>query len=205
MPAARMAAAISMAAEQAMEQWRARTQLGQKIDHAWCSQELASIALLAGRPERAEPALRAGADVLEKAGGRSGLSGVAYFLAQVLYRLGRFDEAEEWAERAEQTTLAEDVVGQAWWRSVRALVLASRGEAEESLRLSAEAIDLLHRTDGVVFIGDALAARAEVLQMLGNRDEARPVLEEALAVYERKGIVPSIQRTRALLAESPTS
>jgi hypothetical protein len=29
------------------------------------------------------------------------------------------------------------------------------------------------------------------------------VLEEALAVYERKGIVPSIERTRTLLAEIP--
>jgi hypothetical protein len=29
------------------------------------------------------------------------------------------------------------------------------------------------------------------------------VLEEALAVYERKGIVPSIERTRARLAETP--
>jgi len=29
----------------------------------------------------------------------------------------------------------------------------------------------------------------------------RPVLEEAFAVHERKGIVPSIERTRTLLAE----
>ena len=137
-------------------------------------------------------------------GGALGTVGGGVLLAQVLYRLGRFEEAEEWAARAEQTTLPEDVVGQAWWRSVRALLLASRGEAEESLRLSAEAIDLLHGTDGLVFTGDALAARAEVLQLLGRPDEARPVLEEALAVYERKGIVPSIERTRALLAEIPT-
>jgi hypothetical protein len=42
-----------------------------------------------------------------------------------------------------------------------------------------------------------------VLHLLGRPHDARPVLEEALAVYERKGIIPSIARTRALLAEIP--
>ncbi len=45
--------------------------------------------------------------------------------------------------------------------------------------------------------------RAEVLGLLGRADEARPVLEEALAAYERKGIVPLIKRTRGLLAAIP--
>jgi len=40
-----------------------------------------------------------------------------------------------------------------------------------------------------------------VLLLLGRPDVARPVLEEALAVYERKGVVPSIESTRRLLAE----
>jgi hypothetical protein len=38
------------------------------------------------------------------------------------------------------------------------------------------------------------------LEVLG-RDEARSAYEEALAVYERKGIVPSIERTQTALAE----
>jgi hypothetical protein len=80
-------------------------------------------------------------------------------------------------------------------------VLARRGAAEEALQLSAEAVDWARRSDGLPFLGDALAARAEVLQLLGRGDDARPVLEEALAVYERKGVVPSIERTRAALAE----
>ena len=189
-------------AEVAIERSRHRfLELGQKLDHAWASQDLAAIALLSGRPERAEPALRAAAEVLEKAGEAGGHSAVASFLAEVLYRIGRFDEAEEWTKRAERATLPEDVLGQAWWRAVRGMILARRGQADDALRVSAEATDLLRRTDDLPFIGDALAARAEVLQLLGRSDEARPVLEEALAVYERKGIVPSAERMRKALAK----
>jgi hypothetical protein len=58
------------------------------------------------------------------------------------------------------------------------------------------------KSDGLAFLGDMLAAaRGEVLRLLGRHDEARLVLEEALTIYERKGIVPSTERMRALLAQ----
>ncbi|MEX2048050.1 MAG: AAA family ATPase [Gemmatimonadota bacterium] len=190
-------------AEQAMERSRrVRMELGQEVDHAGLSLDLTWIALLAGRPERAEPELRAAAEVLEAAGDLGYLSGVAILLAEVLYRLGRDQQAEEWTRRSEQAAPPEDVGAQASWRSTRAKVLARRGE-REALRLSAEAVEWAGRTDSLQMIGDCLSDRAEVLRLLGRAEEARAVLEEALAVYERKGIVPSIERTRALLAEIP--
>ena len=82
-------------------------------------------------------------------------------------------------------------------------MLARRGQAEDALRLSAEAVEWARRSDGLPPLGDCLVDRAEVLRLLGRGGEARPVLKEALGVYERKGIVPSIERTRALLAEIP--
>jgi hypothetical protein len=42
-----------------------------------------------------------------------------------------------------------------------------------------------------------------VLRLLGRTDDARTALEKRRAVYERKGIVPEIERTRALLAGVP--
>jgi len=191
-------------AEQAMDRSRrVRMELGQEIDHAGLSLDLTWIALLAGRPERAEPELRAAAEVLERGGEQGFLASVAALLAEVLYRLGRDEEAEEWTRRSERATSPEDVEAQAYWRGIRAKVLARRGEAEEALRLSAEAVEWVHRSDSLPVIGDCLSDRAEVLRLLGRRDEARPFLEEALAVYERKGIVPSIERVRVLLAEIP--
>jgi tetratricopeptide (TPR) repeat protein len=162
------------------------------------------IALLAGRPERAESALRAAAEVLERAGEEGYLASVAAFLAEVLYRLDRDKEAEEWTRRSERATTPEDVEAQAQWRTTRAKLLARRGEAEEALRLTAEAVEWIRRSDHLQAIGDCLSDRADVLRLLCRPDEARPILEEALAVYERKGIVPSIKRTRTLLAEIPT-
>ena len=159
------------------------------------------IALLADEPQRAERDLREGAEVLE-AGGESGtLSTLAGVLAEVLYRLGRHEEAEEWTRRTERAASPEDVLSQLLWRSVRAKVLAREGKAKEALRLSAEAVEWARRSDGLPPLGDCLSDRAEVLRLLGHSDEAKQVLKEALAVYERKGIVPSIERTQALLAE----
>ena len=189
-------------AERAMGQsLRVRKDLGQELDHAGLSLDYAWIQLLAGRPERAEPELRAAAEVLERAGDEGFLASVAALLADVLYRLGRDEEAEEWARRGEATAMPEDIEAQALWRTVRAKVLARRGEADQALRLSAEAVEWIHRSDQMHGTGDCLSDRAEILLLLGRADEARAALEEALAVYERKGIVPSIDRTRALLSE----
>ncbi len=191
-------------AEQAIERDR-RTliELGQRAMHAGTAMNLGWIALLAGRPERAEQELREGAELLEAAGERGWLSCVAGVLAEVLYQLGRYEEAEEWSRRTEQASLPDDPMAQAMWRSSRAKVLARRGEAEEAIKLSLEAVEQARRTDNLYLLGDSLSDRAEVLLLLGRLDEMRPVLEEALAVYERKGIIPSIERTRALFAEIP--
>jgi class 3 adenylate cyclase/tetratricopeptide (TPR) repeat protein len=179
---------------------RAQVELGHRFQHAADSMDVGWVALLAGEPERAEQDLRAGAEFLEAAGERGYLSTVAGVLADVLYALGRYDEADEWTRRSEAVTVPDDVVSQAMWRATRAKVLARRGDAGAAEALSAEAVVWSKKSNMPFLIGDALSARGEVLIMLGRPGEARPVLEEAVSVYERKGIVPSIERTRALLA-----
>jgi class 3 adenylate cyclase/tetratricopeptide (TPR) repeat protein len=192
-------------AERAMGQsLRVREELGQEIDHAGLSLDYTWIQLLAGRTERAEPELRAAAEVLERAGEKGFLASVAGLLAEVLYRLGRDEESEEWTRRSEARASQEDIEAQALWRTVRAKILARRGEAGEALRLSAEAVEWILRSDQLHDTGNCLSDRAEVLRLLGRVDEARATLEEALAVYVRKGIVPSIAGTRALLSELST-
>jgi tetratricopeptide (TPR) repeat protein len=180
---------------------RAQLELGHRLQHAADSMDVAEVALLAGHPEQAEQDLRDGAAFLEAAGERGWLSTVAEVLAEVLYELGRYDEALEWTRRSEDTSPPDDVVSHARWRSVRAKVLARQGEAEEADRLSAESVEWAFRSDFPKLRGDCLFDRADVLRLLGRDDEARPVFEGALTVYERKGIVPSIQRTRQALAE----
>ena len=184
-------------AEQAMDRSkRVRMELGQKLDHASLSLDLGWIALLAGRPEWAEPELRAAADTLQSAGDKDFFAAVAATLAEVLYRLGRDAEAEDWSRRSEHAAPHDP-----YWGSTRAKVLARRGETDEALRLSAEAVARARRSDSPQLIGDSLRDRAEVFQLLGRPDEERPSLEEALALYERKGILPSIEEARQRLEE----
>jgi len=190
-------------AEQAIERVRERLELGQPMSYATASISLGWIALLAGRPEEAERGLRAAAELLGAACDLPALSVVAAVLAEVLYRLERDAEAEEWARRSEKVALPEDVLSQALWRSTRAKLVARRGETDQAMWLSARAVEQARRSDGLHLLGDCLSDRAEVLRLLGRADEARPFLEEALAAYERKGIVPLIERTRALLEAIP--
>ncbi|MBV9311350.1 MAG: AAA family ATPase [Solirubrobacterales bacterium] len=191
-------------AEAAIESHRrSLLELGQRMQYARYAMHVGWIALVADRPERAEHELRVGAELLETAGEHSWLSTVAAVLAEVLYRLGRNDEAEEWTEKSERAASPEDALSQALWRSTRAKVIARRNAAELAARLSAEAVEQARRCDNLHLLGDCLSDRAEVLRLLKRADEARPFLQEALVAYRRKGIVPLIERTRVSLAENP--
>ena len=132
----------------------------------------------------------------------SGLAaGVAGVLAEVLYRLGIFEEAAAWSRRTERASLPEDFMAQAMWRSTRAKVLARRGEAEQAIRLSSEAVEQAP-ADRRSSHPRRLSVRSRrSVRLLDRADEARPMLEEALAVYVDKGIrLPRSSVRGALLA-----
>jgi tetratricopeptide (TPR) repeat protein len=90
---------------------------------------------------------------------------------------------------------------QVGWRSERARALARRGELHEAERLAREAVALSEPTDSLDFEGEAAFALAEVLRFAGRIDEAAEAAGQALAAWERKGIVGYVERARALLAE----
>jgi hypothetical protein len=80
-------------------------------------------------------------------------------------------------------------------------VLASRRLLKEAEALAGEAVALAARTDFLNFNGDALVDLAGVLRIAGRSGDAIPVVEEAIALYERKGNVVSAAKARALLEE----
>jgi hypothetical protein len=85
------------------------------------------------------------------------------------------------------------------WRQVRGKVLARRGELEEGERLAREAVALAEETDMLNAHADALIDLSEVLTFAG--EDAQAELEQALALYERKGNLVMADRTRSKLAE----
>ncbi len=131
----------------------------------------------------------------------SALATRAAQLAEALFRLDRHDEAEEWTRVSESNTRADDIGAQFSWRGVRAKLEARRGSLEAGEALAREGVALAERTDAVNQHAMALLDLADVLRVAQRPGEAVPVVESALALFERKGNVPDAARARDLLAE----
>ena len=116
------------------------------------SQLYSQVEVLAGNPVGAERDLRRDYDALTEIGETYLRSTVAGYLAQAVYAQGRYVEALELSRVAEELAADDDVTSQAFWRSVRAKVLARQKRVEEAVPLAEQAVELLRRTDGLVTI-----------------------------------------------------
>jgi tetratricopeptide (TPR) repeat protein len=152
--------------------------------------------VLAGAPAAAERELRRDYEALDEMGEKGLLSTIVGELARAVYARGGYDEAEQLSRTAEELAADEDVVSHALGRSVRARVLARRGEHERARRLAEEAVELVRPTGELGLHADTLLALAEVLELSGDVAAARRRLGEGLALFERKGDVVSAAHTR---------
>jgi len=184
---------------------RSLDELGLVVWAANAAQEAFLIESIAGTPEAAIPALRFGYDALERMGERGLLSTVAGFLAHALYAQGDFEEAERFSRASEEATAADDVFSQMLWRSSRAKVLARQGDLGRAERLVRDVVELGESTDLLNMRADTLVDLAHVLSLAGRRSDAAAALEEAARLYERKGNVPALERTRTAASELGTA
>jgi tetratricopeptide (TPR) repeat protein len=159
------------------------------------------IEILGADPAAAEAELREGFRLLDEMGEKALLSTVAFKLGEALYLQGRYEEAEEFARVSEDLTPPDDIASEVGWRALRAKILARRAELEQAERLSTEAVRLIEQTDALPHHADVLVSRAEVLRLAGRSEEATAALQEAIRLYETKGILPALERTRALLSQ----
>ena len=161
------------------------------------------IELLAGEPAAAERAIRPACERLERIGELGYLASATPLLLDALYRQGRDDEALQLTERwhPDRLTVPEDVDAQVGWRSVRAKLLARRGELADAEKLAREAVAQVASTDDIQLRAEALTALAEVLRVAQRHDEAEIALGEALALYEQKGNVVAAATVRAMSTE----
>jgi class 3 adenylate cyclase/tetratricopeptide (TPR) repeat protein len=159
------------------------------------------VAMLEGDAAGAEVAAREMCETAEETADLGDYMWYSCNLARALVELGRDDEAVECVERGRDTSPNDEPLPQMLWRQVRGKVLARRGELEEGERLAREAVALAAETDMLNAHADALIDLAEVLTLAGQ--DARAELEQALALYERKGNLVMAERTRSSLAELP--
>ena len=165
------------------------------------SQTDVQLELAAGNTAAAVEVATKGCRLLEEAGERAWLSTGVGHLAQALYADDRLEEAYACAARATELGAEEDAITQMLARQVKAKVLARRGEHAEAERLALEAVAIGGETDMVNAQGDTHLDLAEVLELAGRRDEAVAALEQALALYERKGNVTASGLARTRLDE----
>ncbi|MBD0347803.1 MAG: AAA family ATPase [Thermoleophilia bacterium] len=139
--------------------------------------------------------------VLEGVGERSYRSTAAAVLAQVLNVQGRHSDAEAQTRLSEELASIDDMPSQIAWRTERARAAAHQGKLAEAERLVREACSLAQPTDALDTKGECALARAEIMRLGGRIDEAVGAATQALDMFERKGVVSSVEQARALLAE----
>jgi class 3 adenylate cyclase/tetratricopeptide (TPR) repeat protein len=182
---------------------RARALLEEVALTVWSAGPLAQFAglveLWAGDPVAAEQVLRWGYDQLSGIGEMAWLPTVAGILAECLYEQERYDEADELTRSTEEAAGTEDIYSQVLWRTVRAKVLAQRGQVEEAERLAGESVALAGGTDFLQLHARALMNQAEVLLLSGRSPVAQPAIREAIRLFEAKGHAVGAERARRLL------
>jgi tetratricopeptide (TPR) repeat protein len=171
-------------------------ELGPSVSAMTTSIASAHVEVLAGDLAAAEAELRRDEADLAGLDERFYRSSIAGTLARVLLLAGKLDEAERFARVAEEIADPDDTDPQVLWRSVRSRLLALRGEPDEAIRLSDEAMDLVAQTEDIILKAEALVDRSSVLAAAGRTDAAGPALETAIGLYERKGDVISAGRVR---------
>lgn len=155
------------------------------------------VELLAGDAAAAETVLQTGAHKLREMGEAGWLSTALAWLAEAVYLQGRADQAYQHSEESEHLAGGGDVLSRVLWRSVRARVLADRGQTAEAERLSREAVTLADDTDSLALQADARLGLTHVLRLLGRSGPAERTLAEAIDLYQRKGAVAAIARAKA--------
>jgi class 3 adenylate cyclase/predicted ATPase len=174
--------------------------LGPSITGSASALESSRVEILAGDAAAAEALLRRDYVRLEAVGERYFRSSIAAFLAQALWAQAKFDDAEAFTTIAEELTEADDVWSQVAWQTVRAKLLARGGQADEGVALARAAVELAAKTSNIEQHADALVDLDEVYGLADRPADQGPPLEEALALYERKGDVVLAGRLRARLS-----
>jgi len=166
-----------------------------------CCAVVAEIEVLSGRLDGAEAALRRSCEQLEAMQERACLASRAAELADVIYRSGRYEEAERWHAVASEYAASDDVGAQFLVGAIGAKLLARRGSFGAAERAGREAVRLAEQTDALNNRGKVLLDLAEVLWLSGRPDEGDASVALAVEQFERKGNRVAADSARASLEQ----
>ena len=169
--------------------------------HLFSAQILGESLWRLGRSDEAIDALRSIKAYYDDRGETGINSTTTAQLARYLAGTGHFDEAAALVEQARSMAAPDDFATSIEIDRATAILAVARGDPEGALAATSAQIDTLRPTDSMMNMADALRARGEILLDLGRREEADESLDEALALYDRKGAVASARRLRTWRSE----
>jgi tetratricopeptide (TPR) repeat protein len=155
--------------------------LGLALGNGW------EVEMQAGQFAKAEEAARHACRLLEEMEERSFWSTKACEVAQALYCLGRYEEAETWARQAADAGASDDAITQLMSRQVLCKVAARQGQFEKARTVAAEALAVSDGMEAPLSQGDACLDVAEVLWLAGEHAGAIKQAERAASFFKRKG------------------
>jgi tetratricopeptide (TPR) repeat protein/type II secretory pathway predicted ATPase ExeA len=170
--------------------------LGEGVNTAASGIDVALIELLCGDLASAEKTVLADLDFLRGAGESYYLSTMAALLSKLVREQGRDEDALRWSALAEEVSAPDDVDSQSLWRSIRAPILARRGDHQLAESMAREAYEMVRDTEALVMQADALSELADVLLLSGREAEAFDTLDRAAVLYEAKGDRVSLRRAQ---------
>lgn len=188
------------AAEESLRQgMQLLRELGMNLDAAAGQQTGANLAVSRGDHAAAEQILRQSYEELDALHETSMLSTVAVMLALELIELDRDDEADHFADIAEETATLDDVASQVLIKITRGLIRARGGHVDEGETLALEAVELIDTTDHIEWQGKMRLRLGEILARAGRPDEAARTIREAIELLETKGDVAAANQGREAL------
>jgi class 3 adenylate cyclase/tetratricopeptide (TPR) repeat protein len=169
----------------------------------------ADVELLAGQGDAAEQVLRAELEALERIGDFGHYASLVLPLVDALILQGRGEEAERAVELAARYVIDDDADGQIGVHASQAALLLLEGEVAGAEVRVHEAVAVARRTEYTIAHMRALSGLADVLHMSNRCDEARDVLERAIALAREKESVAHERILRAkidgLAAQPPAT
>jgi tetratricopeptide (TPR) repeat protein len=171
---------------------------GARYQWALCAVVTGQMELTTGNPAAAEHQLKEAHEALCDMKDRGWAGFAAALMADALYAQGHLDEAQRMTEEAEAETVPDDLVPQAWWRMVRAVLLARRGDFSAARVLLGQAEALIPPIWGALQ-AEMLMARAEVDRLAGAHDQAAASLHAAIRISQNRRAAALTDRANAAL------
>jgi class 3 adenylate cyclase/predicted ATPase len=166
-------------------------ELGLTYSQARAAEPAGWCALLQGDPVGAEAEFRHGAELFEAMGERERRSTTTFWLAEALYRQGRYQEAEAALRLADELGRGIGPTG------LQAKLILQSGQMQDAIAVARASAEIARR--GGILAYWFLDA-AEVLEAAGLPDDARALAGEALASFERSGNRVLADEARARLS-----